>query len=296
MSPEEHIEPEEIARLAEGGPSPKDAEPLLAHLSRCRSCMAAYAEAVRYRAAWLAERSAFEPPANVLAHARAAVRAATPRRRTWPRRLLQTAGCAAAVWLVVTLVGRSGRQPWDRVEALPPAVAKALAEQTHLTRGLFVPGAEAVRVRFAGVYRGSTSEDLSEIVDSLYGVYSHAPAGRSRERAGFCYASALVAKGSDAGAREVVEDLLKSDPRDCACRSLAAELEYPRWPDRAEKLLREAMAAGCRDDLTRMNLAIVRQARGDTVEARRTFLRLAGREDALGDRAREELERSAQNH
>jgi hypothetical protein len=56
------------------------------------------------------------------------------------------------------------------------------------------------------------------------------------------------------------------------------------------------VAAGCRDDVTRINLAIVQQALGDTAEARRTFVELANRVDALGERAREELGRSAATH
>src|SRR6185369_11934492 len=66
-NPDDHLSPEEIARLAEGQMPPESAEPLLLHLSRCRSCMAAYVEAVRYRAAWLAAPEAFKPPEELVA-------------------------------------------------------------------------------------------------------------------------------------------------------------------------------------------------------------------------------------
>jgi len=301
MSSEPHVAPEDIARLAEGASPPEHAEPMLAHFSRCRSCMAAYAEAVRYRAAWLAERKAFEPPGDVLARARDAVRHATPARRRWPRRWLRLAPTAAAVALLVVLVVRLAQPPGDTLEPLPPAVAQALAEHTHLARRLFIPGAETIRLRPARVLRGPAGDVFEKpfsdrFLDSLNAVYRHSREGRSREHAGYRFASALLAQGSVPEARELVEDLLRADPKDCACHSLAAELEYSRGPERAERHLLEAVAAGCHDDVTRINLAIVQLARGDTADARRTFEDLANREDALGDRAREELGRGGETH
>jgi hypothetical protein len=297
MSSEPHVAPEDIARLAEGGSPPEQAEPMLAHFSRCRSCMAAYAEAVRYRAAWLAERKAFEPPGDVLARARGAVRHATPARRQWPRRLLRLAPTAAAVALMVVLVVRLGRPPGTTRESLPPPVAQALAKRT-LAGGLFVPGTEAVHVDASDTLRGSADQTVtSNLEDSLLKVYTQAQAGPSRERAGYCFASALTVRGRERDALELVGELLKDDPRNCACMSLAAHLEYQRSRlDRAERQLSTAVAAGCRDDVTRINLAIVQQALGDTAEARRTFVELANRVDALGERAREELGRSAATH
>src|SRR5262245_33637961 len=98
-----HVSNEEIARLAEGTLPAESAESILAHLSRCRSCMAAYVEAVRYRAAWLAEPDAFKPPKDVLERGRAVLRRgeSQPRRarpRTWPRRALAAGGSLAALW------------------------------------------------------------------------------------------------------------------------------------------------------------------------------------------------------
>src|SRR5262249_60568109 len=86
--PGAHVSSEDIARLAEGTLPPEPAEVILAHLSRCRSCMAAYVEAVRYRAAWLAEPHAFKPPEDVLEHGRALFPVMPPTRRTRARRLL----------------------------------------------------------------------------------------------------------------------------------------------------------------------------------------------------------------
>jgi hypothetical protein len=297
VAPEEHVAPEDIARLAEGGVPPDQAEPMLAHFSQCRSCMAAYTEAVRYRAAWLAKREAFEPPGNVLARARDAVRPAPANRNRWPRQLWRLAPVAAAVALMVVLVVRLGRPPETAPESLPPAVAQELAAHRDQTRGLFVPGAETVRGTTTRVFRGETDHGTPiGLVDSLQGVFESAPAGSAHVRSGFRYASALLADGHREAALDVVTDLVKLAPRDCACRSLAAALEYPRSREGAQEHLRTALEAGCRDDVTRINLAIVQQALRDSADAHRTFRELANRKGALGDRAREELGLGAATH
>ena len=294
MSSDQHVEYEEIARLAEGRVSPEQAEPMLAHFSQCRSCMAAYTEAVRYRAAWLAKREAFEPPRDMLERGRAVLSGAPHHRPALPRRVFQVAAPVAAVLLVLVIIGRLGRQPTEAGQGLPPPVAQALAKRT-LEGGLFVPGTEAVRVDAPDTLR--SSPDLTVLVtkdleDSLHAVYTQARAGRPRERAGFCFASALTARGSEREALEVVQRLLKDDPRNCACMSLAANLEYGRSQlDLAERHLSTALAAGCRDDVTQMNLGIVKLTRGDTAEARGIFERFEHRDDALGERARKELGR-----
>src|SRR5262249_59286493 len=103
MSLDDHVSAEDIARLAEGTLPPETAEVILAHLSRCRSCMAAYVEAVRYRAAWLAEPDAFKPPPDVLERGRALFRPETSVRRARARQALAARSPAAAASLVVAL-------------------------------------------------------------------------------------------------------------------------------------------------------------------------------------------------
>src|SRR5262252_3514002 len=286
MSLDDHVSAEDIARLAEGALPPETSEAILAHLSRCRSCMAAYVEAVRYRAAWLAEPDAFKPPKDVLEHARAAVdltpapQAVAPApvapapvaQRSLARRWLVAGSSMAAAWLVFALVVRSvGTQS---SAPLPSPVDSLLAENTHLARGLFLPGAERVRTRPVLALRGEGPEDgptsraATRVVDSLRTVYVSAKGARARGRTGYRYASALLVQGHSAEARDVVEELLAAEPGDCACHALAAQLDYARYPERAERHLREAVAAGCRDDMTRIDLAIVEMARGDSADAR----------------------------
>src|SRR5262249_32573724 len=291
--PGAHVSSEDIAGLGEGTLPPENAEIVLAHLSRCRSCMAAYVEAVRYRAAWLAKPKAFKPPDDVLGRGRAGVPPGPAVRPTPPRRPLPAGSSRAAASLGGVLVLRSGGTPWGAREPLPQPVAQAIAERTHLSSGLFVPGAEAVRTQPTDVFRGGT-EDPDAIVppralDSLRAMYEHAKNPRSRGRAGYQLASALLARGSVDGARDVVDELLAAQPGDCACPALAAQLDYARSPGRAERHLREAVTAGCRGGATRRDLATGALAPGASAGAGETLEQLEPRDDALGDRARREL-------
>src|SRR5262245_23071624 len=56
-----HPREEDLAALADGRLGAGEAEPLRRHLAACRSCLAAYSDAVRYRAGWLTSPRAFEP-------------------------------------------------------------------------------------------------------------------------------------------------------------------------------------------------------------------------------------------
>src|SRR5262245_17155870 len=174
--PEEHVSAEDIARLAEGTLPPETSEVILVHLSRCRSCMAAYVEAVRYRAAWLANPDAFEPPKDVLERGRALFRSESRTRRSRGRQVFAAGSMAAAASILVAMVLYSGRSRWGTHETLPQPIARALAQRTHLARGLFLPGAQSVRAQPGCQVRGNPSEGpdamlISQAVDSLRTVY-----------------------------------------------------------------------------------------------------------------------------
>jgi len=293
MPTEDHVSSEEIARLAEGGLPPEGAESLLPHLARCRSCMAAYVEAVRYRAAWLADRHAFDPRDELREIGRQVAGSTVSSRPRTPRRLLMATAPVAAGVLVVLLLWQG---PWRRslgTVELPRSIATALARQTHLADGLFLPGAESVRAHPAEILRGGepNTNGFERLADSLGAEFRRATPRASRARAGYRYAAVLFITGRPQSANEVLDEVLAQEPGDCACQSLAAELDLATSPERAERHLREAVAHGCRDPLTRMNLAIVQRSLGDASSAARTFQRLAGRKDAIGERARAELSR-----
>src|SRR5262249_8476930 len=54
-----HIELSALAQCADGTLPRDEARTVREHLAECRSCLAAYVDAVRYRAAWLADSEAF---------------------------------------------------------------------------------------------------------------------------------------------------------------------------------------------------------------------------------------------
>src|SRR5262245_46362235 len=60
MTVDEHIELSALAQLADGTLPEGEAQEAREHLGECRSCLAAYVDAVRYRAAWLADTQAFQ--------------------------------------------------------------------------------------------------------------------------------------------------------------------------------------------------------------------------------------------
>jgi putative zinc finger protein len=59
LKDETHIELSTLAQCADGTLPEIEARTVREHLAECRSCLAAYVDAVRYRAAWLADSDAF---------------------------------------------------------------------------------------------------------------------------------------------------------------------------------------------------------------------------------------------
>src|SRR5262245_54781261 len=141
-----HVDLGTLAELVDGSLAPGKASEARAHLRQCRSCMAAYVDAVRYRAAWLADPEAFRPDDDVRRWAESG--GDGPRsspRSSWVRlggKVLQVSAAAVLViWLAATLVGGA---PTVRFE-LPPAVRDAVARSSE--RGLVLPGAAEVADR-----------------------------------------------------------------------------------------------------------------------------------------------------
>src|SRR5512144_1114871 len=122
----DHPELETLAQLAEGSLPTATAAEIRRHLAGCRSCTATYADAVRYRAAWLASPELFQASSEAKRELTAADRAsrpvarppAGPARRSW-----LVGGVAASVALVLGGFWgvRATRAPTLRFE-LPPTV------------------------------------------------------------------------------------------------------------------------------------------------------------------------------
>jgi hypothetical protein len=290
-NPDDHLSPEEIARLAEGQTPPESAEPLLHHLSRCRSCMAAYVEAVRYRAAWLAAPEAFKPPEElVAAGVRVRFPPPTPGRTNsrWRRWIPAAAG------LLVVAFG--ARWAWLAANApieMSREVRARLAAES--TSGLLLPGVRTLNTDVGPPTRGAESTDgavpSSDSLNAQFGRLKteyRAGSSTAREAYRFC-ATQLAASGPNTASASVAE-ALRDSPDDRDLHVLGAAIAF-RQDDLAgaEHLLRQVLERDAGDALVRLDLALVRQARGDTAGVRLELEQLAKRRGVIGDRARREI-------
>src|SRR5262249_10505830 len=95
-----HIDLPVLAQCAEGALPEDAARSVRDHLAECRSCLAAYVDAVRYRAAWLADPQAFQLDAEdrALLQRMSTAGADVPRpQRPQLRRWIAVVGGVAAV-------------------------------------------------------------------------------------------------------------------------------------------------------------------------------------------------------
>src|SRR5262249_20108791 len=102
-----HVDLATLAELVDGTLPAAEVSRVRAHLGECRSCMAAYADAVRFRAAWLANPDAFraEEEAGSLMPEGLAGSSRSARGSRWrpDGKLLSIAAAAAVVlWLGIS--------------------------------------------------------------------------------------------------------------------------------------------------------------------------------------------------
>jgi len=232
-----HLDPEELAILAEGQrPSPQVVE----HLAQCRSCMSAYADVVRYRAATLVFPDAFEDsdpgPWTAVGRARA--------------RWLALAACLVVGLGIALTLGTIRRQPAARDPI------SALLERSS-GQGLVLPGGEAGAVGATLAYRSgrTASEDAEQAVEALRTRYEREPArGREVTR----LAAGLVALGRLDLARDYVAEGLAATPQSAPLLTLAGIVAYRNGDDaQAERHLRDAVMAAPGDLTAALDLGLL---------------------------------------
>lgn len=279
-----HPDLETLAELADGSLAPTSALELRVHLARCRSCAAAYVDAVRYRAAWLARPELFA--ARDPDGARADVVAG---RRVPGWSGVATAAAAAAVIVVGTLRVVSGAQAPTLRFPLTPAVLAA--SERSSSRGLVLPGGERLADRPAPTYRSgfeAPSVALEHEVDALLARYERGD--RSAPAATRVVAGLLAIDDLEA-ARVYADEALQQSPRDVALLTCVADVHY-RDNDlpSAEQLLRTAIARAPRDPIVDLDLALVLRARGELAESRALLQRASNSASApIAARAQHEL-------
>lgn len=282
-----HEDLETLAALAEGTLEPRVALRAREHMAACRSCTAAYADAVRYRAAWLSRPEAFaysEAASNEL------LRSAKLQGR--PVRYAPVWLAAAAAIAIVAL-GGSWLVARDRDVragiALSPAVCAAL--QSYSSHGLVVPGAERFAAGTAPEMRSGMAEstpDLEREVDSLIARYEHG--GASPELAAQLVVS-LIASSDLEAARDYAREGLRNYPGDARLLVACASV-LDRGDDLAgaEAMLREALGRAPGDPLVALDLALVLRQRGEHAESNALLKRVARcRAPSLAERAAREL-------
>lgn len=299
-----HAEISTLAELADGTLPSEQAGDIRAHLAECRSCMAPYVDAVRYRAAWLADSDAFKPDRHVLELARMdrspereAARAGvgSPRSRAADRSFRWQPALAVAAVLMVALV-LTGRGWFARSPsvgfALPPAVREAT--EWSSSRGLVLPGGERTADRVQpGLRSGQdvSSPALDREVRSSIADYERGP---RRAVVGARLVASLLAVGEIDAARDYAREALEAHPDDVPLLVYAADAHY-RSNDlaSAEELLRRAVMRAPGDPIASLDLALVlrQQARDD--EADELLARVErAKVRALAERARRERAQS----
>jgi hypothetical protein len=244
---ERHLSEEEIAVLAEGTASPDEAVRAREHLARCRGCMSAYADTVRYRAAWLALPQAFDeamPPASP------APSRAPGEPRAGARMALMAAGAAAVILVTIAALDLRREHP-----AYGPSIAALLARAS--SEGLVLPGGEAGAAVTHSRYRSDPQHDArgEQAVEDLRRAYESDGAGR---RDVYPLAAGLVAVGRLDLAHDYITEGRSRAPRDHRLAILEGVAAF-RGGDGpgAEAALREALAMKPGDPLATLDLGLL---------------------------------------
>jgi tetratricopeptide (TPR) repeat protein len=288
----QHLGLSELAQFAEGTlPEPR-AERAREHIAQCRSCMAEYVDAVRYRAAWLADAEAFQLDGEFRELAGAKVRpgGASPGHRRRRRRARAIVFLAAAAGIVIGFATIRPSDPSPTLGfALDPAVLEATSRSSE--RGLVLPGAEHDADRVRPELRSGPSTTSSQLDEELRKAISRYEQGARDAGSGARVVAALLAGGEIETARDYARESLGRFPNAIPLLVFAADADY-RANDLAgaEALLRRALHVAPHDPMVALDLGLVLRRLGRSAEARELLARAAGsRVASLAARASREL-------
>jgi tetratricopeptide (TPR) repeat protein len=250
-----HLSEETLAILAEQGARGSGDERSLQHLARCRSCLAAYADAVRYRTAWLAAPELFAP-SGVSSAPNVSVKSRVRRAGPW--------AAAAALLLAVGL----GAPLLHRAKApvQPAGPIAALLENASATDLVYLGGERGAASRPLRYRAGGEDRAADSAIEALRQRYE-ANAARSLSDL-YALAAALTAAGRTDLAHDYVQEGRALAPEHPGFLLLAAVLaNRERDPQRADQLMREARALAPDDATLMLDHAILLQESGSSGEA-----------------------------
>lgn len=284
-----HLTSEQLSQLVDGSISDPARVLLEEHLRSCRSCFAAYEDALRYRAVWETDPAIFRAPSPIAALAHETPRRAARERahmereaqrgrlgsRPGWRALLPAAGAAV---IVVALVGALSL--W-RPDMMQPArgeyseffaPVKAAVEEASTGGAIVIPGAESVAAMTVPAFRSgraTASEHVSAALGSLAEAYRDKD---TPPEVAHWLISGFLAVGELENARLYAEDSRRRYPGDERFVVLEAIVAY-RSNDmkRAERLLQLALRENPHSGAALLNLGLVQYEQGQYEVARQTL-------------------------
>lgn len=281
MTEKGHLPAEDLARLIDGDRSALD-EAGWCHLANCRSCFAAYAEAVRFRDHWLSDRESFEPSRDVIEAGMGRGPAAEPAgggtaRRGFPpggsRPVLLRLGPVLAVlallliaagfsrWWPLSRQANNGQAPiWEPIKV-------QLAQETAL--GMVIPGIESVDGKTLPVYRSPEKPHIEELRTANRELLSAYREDRSNADLAFWLIGGHLA-GNDLRSTETfLENARRMFPGDERFSILAAVTAFKRNDiEVAETILRGVLRREPDHPEARFNLVYLLAQQGRVDEAR----------------------------
>jgi tetratricopeptide (TPR) repeat protein len=289
-----HLSVDEIAVLAEGEIGARERDAALGHLATCRSCMAVYADAVRYRAAWLARPDLFRTPETLVRFALEALRRddAPPTRRTRPPASIAPMVAVAAAFVIIAGLG-FGWGLFGRGRAgdkeLPAPIRAAL--ETSSATGLVIPGGERGADTPPPELRSGDAVAPPDLATAVEQARTRYESGHRAPEDGYAVAAGLLALGQLDAARGYSDEARRRAPEDFRLHVLAANIAY-RSSDlaAAERELRSALEIRHGDPVASLDLGLVLAEQGQRDAAIDVLTTLApGGSDPLSTRARREL-------
>jgi len=292
-----HLPWDKLAQLVDGHDTLTAAQ--WRHLGRCRECIGAYTEAVRYRSAWLHEPQSFTVPVDLQNAARAmaepdsAIDRARPANygrqglngggltsllsgMLAPRRALATAMTVTATiaLLAVILVVALKQTPTREAAPLAP-LRLAMVEAS--AAGMILPGVEAQELPSLPAYRTGLSIEDEGLRTALTDLAKRRSKEPENQDLAFWLVAGNLAAGQIDNAGVFARQASQAFPEDDRLPVLEAIIAYRRSElDRAEELLRAAILRDPDDGVARFNLAILLRERGGESEARRLLQRNLG--------------------
>ncbi len=294
MQTNTHISLDALAALAEGHLDGEEGAAAREHMTRCRSCHAAYADTVRYRAVELDDPDTFAPTEDMIRIGNAVIGDDRPAPSRAIRRapLLLRPAALAAPALALILVGLflwPGLGLLQNEPALNSQTVSCVREAIAgaSVRGMVLPGAGTGTGADAPIYRSggpTAGEDLTAAIDALAQSYEADHASRA---AAFWLIAGQTAAGQLTNANVYVKEARERFAHDDRFAVLEAIIAY-RESDltRAERILR-AVVDRDPDNLTaRFNLGFLLGEKGQLAETAELLRPVIGGPNRfLGERA-----------